>query len=129
MPEQSSPAAVGARVVEIVFDCDDPERLATFWSALLGIDIKGRVREDQVWFAALLPICPDGPIIGFQHVPEAKIAKNRSHLDLRVRDLDASARQVASLGGRELATHDERGRRWKVMADPEGNEFCITIAS
>jgi len=120
---------VEAQVIEIVVDCDDPERLATFWSALLGIDIKGRVREGHVWFVALLPICPGGPIIGFQQVPEGKVVKNRLHLELRVGDLDHSARKVMSLGGEELATHDERGRRWKVMADPEGNEFCLTIPS
>ena len=127
MPEPASLVAVHPRVIEIVVDCQDPKRLATFWSALLGIDIKGEIREAHLWFAALLPICAEGPIIGFQQVPESKVRKNRLHLDLRVAELDQAARRVLELGGSQLAEHDERGRRWRVMADPEGNEFCLTL--
>jgi hypothetical protein len=101
MPEAASPIAIHPRVIEIVVDCHDPKRLATFWSALLKIDIKGEIRAGTLWFVALLPICLDGPILGFQQVPEGKVVKNRMH--------------------------DERGRRWRVMADPEGNEFCLTL--
>jgi predicted enzyme related to lactoylglutathione lyase len=127
MPETASPVAVQPRVIEIVVDCRDPERLATFWSALLGIDIRGEVREGNLWFVALLAICPGGPIIGFQQVPEGKVAKNRMHLDLRVTELELAVRKAVGLGGRQLAAHDERGRQWRVMADPEGNEFCLTL--
>ena len=72
MSESVSPHAVHPRFIEIVVDGRDPKRLATFWSALMGIGIKG-------------------PIIGFQQVPEGKVAKNRMHLDLRVTELDQSA--------------------------------------
>jgi predicted enzyme related to lactoylglutathione lyase len=127
MPEPASPIAVHPRVIEIVVDCHDPKRLATFWSALLNIDIKGEIRAGTLWFVALLPICLDGPILGFQQVPEGKVVKNRMHVDLRVADLDPEAGRVLRLGGRQLAEHDERGRQWRVMADPEGNEFCLTL--
>jgi predicted enzyme related to lactoylglutathione lyase len=127
MPEPGSLVAVHPRVIEIVVDCHDPKRLATFWSALLGIGIKGEIREGTVWFAALLPIVPDGPIIGFQNVPEGKVVKNRMHLDLRVAELEPATRRAIDLGGHQLAEHEERGRRWRVMADPEGNEFCLTL--
>jgi predicted enzyme related to lactoylglutathione lyase len=127
VPEQANRVAAYPRVIEIVVDCHDPERLATFWSALLGIDIRGEVREGTLWFAALMPVCPGGPIIGFQQVPEGKVAKNRVHLDMRVTELDQAARRAIELGGHQLAEHDERGRQWREMADPEGNEFCLTL--
>ena len=56
MPESAGPIAIHPRVIEIVVDCRDPKRLATFWSELLKIDIKGEIREDHLWFVALLPI-------------------------------------------------------------------------
>jgi len=127
MSESAGPVAIHPRVIEIVVDCRDPKSMATFWSALLGIGIKGEIREGNVWFAALLPISPEGPIIGFQQVPEGKVTKNRMHLDLRVTELDRAAAWAVDLGGRQLAAHDERGRQWRVMSDPEGNEFCLTL--
>jgi hypothetical protein len=127
MPADADAPAIGPRLIEIVVDCEYPPRLARFWSALLGIGIKGEVHEGPVWFVALLPICEGGPIIAFQRVLEKKVSKNRIHLDMRVAALDEPSRRVMDLGGRQLAEHDERGRRWRVMADPEGNEFCLTL--
>jgi len=49
------------------------------------------------------------------------------HLDVRVTELDQAAARAVGLGGRELAPHDESGRQWRVMSDPEGNEFCLTL--
>jgi|ERR1700737_2804936 len=121
MPEPTSPVAVHPLVIEIVVDCHDPKRLATFWSALLGVDIRGEVRAGTLWFVALLPICPDGPIIGFQQVPEGKVVKNRMHLDLRVTELDQAARRAVDLGGTPagrvrrtrtaMASHGRPGRQ------------------
>jgi len=127
MPASPDPPAANPRIIEIVVDCEDPPRLAQFWSSLLGIGVKGEVHEGPIWFAGLLPICEGGPIIGFQWVPERKTSKNRMHLDMRVAELDEPTRKVIDLGGRQLAEHEELGRRWRVMADPEGNEFCLTL--
>jgi predicted enzyme related to lactoylglutathione lyase len=67
-----------------------------------------------------------GPRLGFQRVPEAKTVKNRMHLDLAVPDPEALKARVVELGGSRLADHKEGRVRWTVMADPEGNEFCVT---
>ncbi len=128
MPGQERPATVTARVTEIVFDCENPKRVATFWSSLLGVDVEDETHEEQLWFVGLYPIAEGGPIIGFQRVPESKSGKNRVHLDLAVADLEQASGRVAELGGRLLTVHHERGRAWREMADPEGNEFCLTIA-
>ncbi|WP_420855842.1 VOC family protein [Thermoactinospora rubra] len=68
---------------------------------------------------------PSGrPRLWFQRVPEAKTVKNRVHLDLRSDDLEAEVRRLVELGARELARHED----WVVLADPEGNEFCLQPA-
>jgi predicted enzyme related to lactoylglutathione lyase len=62
-----------------------------------------------------------------QRVPEPKQAKNRMHLDLWVPDIEAEARRLVALGARRQSAKpvEELGSRWIVMADPEGNEFCL----
>ena len=72
----------------------------------------------------------DGLTVGFQHVPEAKVGKNRLHVDLVVEDLDTATTEIEALGGRRLEPGSPReleGFRWRVMADPEGNEFDIDV--
>lgn len=61
----------------------------------------------------------------FQRMPEPKVVKNRTHVDLRLDDLEAVTALVEELGGARLADHEEEGFRWRVMRDPEGNEFCL----
>ncbi len=53
--------------------------------------------------------------------------KNRLHLDLRVRDLDAEVRRLETLGARWLRRVEESGWLWEILADPEGNEFCALL--
>jgi predicted enzyme related to lactoylglutathione lyase len=63
----------------------------------------------------------------FQRVPEAKSGKNRMHFDLGVDDVDLATARIEALGGAR-ADHDdfhEHGYSWRLMADPEGNEFCL----
>jgi predicted enzyme related to lactoylglutathione lyase len=64
-----------------------------------------------------------------QRVPEAKGAKNRLHLDLYPDDLDEASTRVEALGGSRVSPEDVRefGYRWRVMADPAGNEFCLIV--
>jgi predicted enzyme related to lactoylglutathione lyase len=65
--------------------------------------------------------------MGFQRVAEAKVGKNRVHFDLSSPDPAAQQRRVESLGGQRLAGYESGG--FLVMADPEGNEFCIIPSS
>ena len=67
-----------------------------------------------------------GPSLAFQQVPEAKTVKNRLHLDLAADDPGALIARVLDLGGSRLADHEISGFRWTVLADPAGNEFCVT---
>jgi Glyoxalase-like domain len=110
-------------ILSIVLDCADPERLGPFWSAATGYR---RVWSDDTWIL-LAPTERGKPQLLLQRVPEPKSGKNRMHIDLVAQDLDADVARLVSLG----ATRGERRRlgdiaEWNVMADPDGNEFCIS---
>ena len=118
---------MAARVGYLVIDAVDPERLAPFWCGLLGVSVDTTISDGQ--FLVLSP-GSDGLTVGFQRVPEAKSGKNRLHLDLVVDDLDSATAEVERLGGRWLEPGKVReleGFRWRLMADPEGNEFDIDV--
>lgn len=115
--------ATPAHVNYVVVDCADPERLAAFWSELLGVEIAGRFGEGTYVFLARQV---DGaPSVAFQRVPEDKTVKNRVHLDLTVENLEAVTSWVLARGGSRYADHEEEDYRWRVMRDPDGNEFCL----
>jgi predicted enzyme related to lactoylglutathione lyase len=115
-----------AKLGWILTDCHDPERLAAFWGELLGVDVEDRLGSGPQ-YVNLAPATAAGPRICFQRVPEPKITKNRIHLDLAVQDVDAAALRVEELGGSRVPHSDyhEDGYSWRLMADPEGNEFCL----
>jgi hypothetical protein len=123
------------RLTEIVVDCSDPVAQASFWSAALGYHIV-RSEEGQVEIAAWAQepadlagqiLCTPGvPTLVFVTVPEGKTVKNRLHLDLRPADgsNDAEVQRLISLGARPTDV-GQRSAPWAVLADPEGNEFCV----
>jgi predicted enzyme related to lactoylglutathione lyase len=116
-----------ARVGYLVIDSVDPTRLASFWCQLLSISVAETIGDGE--FLVLTPT-DDGVTVGFQRVAEAKNGKNRLHLDLVVDDLDVVTAEVESLGGRWLEpgrTRELEGFRWRIMADPEGNEFDLDV--
>jgi predicted enzyme related to lactoylglutathione lyase len=116
------------RLEWIQIDCQDPVGLAVFWGAVLGLALDDRQLGDPPHYVALEPANPDGPSVNFQRVPEPKTVKNRLHFDLQVDDVAMATARIEALGGRRLPMDDfyEYGYRWRVMADPEGNEFCLT---
>ena len=110
----------------VTFDCGDPYALATFWSAVTGwpLDDESEPGDDEV--GVMTPDPP--PLLLFIHVPEGKVVKNRVHMDIAPleRTRDEEVESLTGLGGRVLADHrTPEGRGWIVMADPEGNEFCV----
>jgi predicted enzyme related to lactoylglutathione lyase len=111
-----------AHVWYVTLDCRDPDALAAFWSELLGLPVRGAFGDA---FVMLERPSDDAVAMAFQRVPEPKAVKNRCHVDLRVDDLQAVTELIESRGGARLADHDEEGFGWRVMRDPEGNEFCL----
>ncbi|MBE1491384.1 VOC family protein [Plantactinospora soyae] len=121
------PARFGGRndvVLAVVLDCADLARSGAFWCGALGYVAEplgpGRYRR-------LLPADGDGVELLLQRVPEPKAHKNRMHLDLRVPDLEAEVARLVALGARcrTGSPVEEDGWAWHVLADPDGNEFCV----
>lgn len=108
----------------VVIDCSDLDRSAQFWTAVLGYARDG-VATGR--YQALLPADGKGAEILLQQVPEDKHGKNRVHLDLRTRDLEPETERLVSLGARILTEQPvtEAGWSWYILADPDGNEFCV----
>lgn len=139
--------------IQLVFDCADPDRMAAFWSEVLGYRFQPPPDGFDTWDAFLesigIPeeqrhdanaiIDPDGgrPRIFFQKVPEPKTAKNRLHIDVnasagthdpdeRRRLVDAAVERFKALGATDERGAIARGPEyWVRMNDPEGNEFCV----
>jgi catechol 2,3-dioxygenase-like lactoylglutathione lyase family enzyme len=126
---------MGSRLTEIAVDCHDPAALAAFWAAALGYHVV-RTEDEQVeiapWeqeppdLAVQVRQAPTVPTLVFATVPEGKTVKNRLHLDLRPIDgsHEAEVQRLLGLGAR----HADVGQGevpWVVLADPEGNEFCV----
>lgn len=111
-----------ALTVEMVtFDCTDPDSLAQWWSQAVGGDVNAYVPGEFV-----MVLQPDGPRLGFQKVPDPTPGKNRVHLDLAAADVEAEVGRLVTLGASETGRHSfGEGFSWVVLADPEGNAFCI----
>lgn len=143
-----------ARDIQITFDAGDPAALAAFWADALGyqlqepppgfeswdqaLDAMGVPPERRNDRSAVLDPAGNGPRVFFQRVPEGKRAKNRVHLDVRAAPglqgdermaaLEAEAERLVALGATRQARHEPQpplGAGHLVMADPEGNEFCL----
>jgi predicted enzyme related to lactoylglutathione lyase len=106
------------RLNHITFACEDPQRLAEFWAALLdGYSVSDNFARG------------DGPALFFRKVPKSPTIELPIHLDVNVPDREAELHRILELGGKlvETKSHQigELTETWTVMRDPEGNGFCI----
>jgi predicted enzyme related to lactoylglutathione lyase len=111
------------RAHHVVIDAEDLPGLAAFWSAVLGWRILSE-REREVVIGPSV----DAPFgICFMPAGEPHTIKNRLHLDLttRAEDRDAEIERVLALGARHVDVGQTGEESWVVLADPEGNEFCV----
>jgi predicted enzyme related to lactoylglutathione lyase len=109
--------------IGLVLDCADPHTLAPFWAAALDYAIIGEAGS----YVALVPNHRPGPKLLLQRVPEPKVGKNRMHLDIETPHIETEAARLQTHGATRVQpeTRREHGTTWILMADPEGNEFCI----
>jgi predicted enzyme related to lactoylglutathione lyase len=105
----------------ITVDCTDPERLAEFWSQLLGVEVRGRWHE----YVGLSAPQPGHPRMLFQKVDGPRPEHRTTHVDLHVDDLEEVTARVLELGGRVVEDHAHEDTRWRICADPEDNPFCL----
>ena len=114
------------RIQCLCIDCHDPNVVATFWEAALGWRRTYEVPHEIV----LEPPAgsPEDGIAAdlvFLRVPETKATKNRLHLDLRPADQDREVDRLLALGAGRVSVGQSAEVQWVVLADPEGNEFCV----
>lgn len=112
---------MGLGIGMVTIDCTDPQVLADFWAAALGVSVQGDY-GDFVFLAR-----PDGggPMLGLQRVPEPRAGKNRVHVDLAGGSLATEVPRLVELGATVIDEHQMPWLTWTVLADPEGNEFCV----
>jgi hypothetical protein len=105
---------------QTIVDANDPAALGRWWATALGWVVVGEESDEY----EIRPSADRLPGLLFGRVPEAKLVKNRLHLDFRPDDRDAEVERLLGLG----ATRADVGQgdeSWIVLADPEGNEFCV----
>lgn len=140
-----------AYTFQVAVDSSDPHALADWWAQALHWDVEpsneefirkmiaaGHASESDtkthhgvlVWREGQAINHPDGgaPRVLFQLVPEAKTVKNRMHLDVRVgaENVEKEVGRLTAAGARELWRGSQGPHNWVTMADPEGNEFCVS---
>jgi hypothetical protein len=142
-----------AHEFQVTVDCADPHTTADWWAETLGWQVEpqdgafirrmisaGHAADSDtklhngtlVWKAGVAIVHPDGtqraPRVLFQLVPEAKAVKNRVHLDVRIGadDVEAAVAALTARGAKVLHTGQLGPYTWVTLADPEGNEFCVS---
>jgi hypothetical protein len=115
VPEGSRPG-----LMEIVVDTADPVRISTWWADVLGAERHDHEEHGFSWVAAIAGAPFEA--LAFVPVPEAKIVKNRIHIDVTTPDLQL----LVEAGARLLRAQDDE-ISWNVLADPDGNEFCAFV--
>jgi predicted enzyme related to lactoylglutathione lyase len=119
-----TPQAYRGGELAVVIDCADLDRSARFWTAVLGYTA-GRGSPGP--YLGLYPSDGQGIEVLLQRAADAKHGKNRVHLDLRTADLAAEVTRILGLGATLLTESPvtEDGWCWHILADPDGNEFCV----
>jgi len=114
------PAAMSLVWEQVIVDAADPVALGRWWARALGWTV---VNDDPEDFE-IRPAPDRVPGLLFVRVPESKSVKNRLHLDFRPDDQRAEVDRLLALGARH-ADVGQGEQTWVVLADPEGNEFCV----
>jgi hypothetical protein len=116
---------MGSVLREIVVDCEQPRRLAQFWAEVLDWPV---VEDDRglCWLSATGDESAPPPILVFVPVPEPKSVKNRIHIDVNPSGSEQAEelQRLLALGARRVDV-GQADVPWVVLADPEGNEFCL----
>jgi hypothetical protein len=121
---------MASKFTELAIDCSDPHALARFWCSVLDYEVQEEDEEVVTIGAPTLGKEHPGPVpptLTFARVPEGKSGKNRLHLDVNPsdRDQDEEVRRLLELGAQHADVGQTGDESWVVLADPEGNEFCV----
>jgi len=112
---------VNPRFEAVTIDCRDKHALASFWCALLGTTVRGEFGQ----YLGLHPTSEGQPRLVFQQVDDLAEGRSRLHLDLDSHDVAADTARAVELGATVVQQVSDFGVSWTVLADPEGNLFCV----
>jgi hypothetical protein len=117
---------MACRITELVVDCFDPPRLAAFWCEVLGyveLDRDG----DSIEIGPETGFGGPSPTLVFSPTTHPKNDKLRWHVDVNATDRgqDAELERLLAIGARRVHIGQTGDESWHVLADPEGNEFCL----
>lgn len=114
-----------SRFSELCIDSHDPRALAAFWKEVLDYRVSDPDDDDEL--VELVGPEGSGPTLVFVKSPEDKVVKNRLHIDVSPRDREQTeeVERIIGLGARKIDIGQGDDATWVVMADPEGNEFCV----
>ncbi|KAA8889364.1 VOC family protein [Nocardia colli] len=118
---------MAARITELVLDVADPERLAAFWSAVLGYVELDREDDGSIEIGPAEGFGGPQPTLILSPSDEPRNGKLRLHIDINPtdRDQDAELERLLALGAKPVDVGQGDDVSWHVLADPEGNEFCL----
>ncbi len=110
------------RLAVVMVNSVDAERLAPFWAQLLEVDVRGRWQQ----YVGLQPTVSGGARLVFQQIADRELGQ-RIHLDLHVPNLAPATARAEALGARRVRDVAMDGENWRIIADPEGNLFCLVV--
>ena len=118
---------MACRISEMVLDCRDPEALARFWCEVLDFAVLDREDDGSVEVGPREGFGGPQPTLFLSRSDEPRRARSRLHLDVNAtdRDQDAELQRLLGLGARPADVGQTGQESWHVLADPEGNEFCL----
>jgi len=118
---------MACRISELVIDAQDTERLAGFWCQVLGFVVLERIGDDIEIGPPETGFGGPQPTIVISRTSEAKRGKLRLHFDVSPtdRDQEAELARLLAAGARRADVGQSGQETWEVLADPEGNEFCL----
>ena len=118
---------MACRITELVLDCRDPERLAGFWCEVLGWKVLDREGNEAIEIGPERGGDSGQPVLVLSASDDPKRDKLRLHLDVNATDRDQADEldRLLALGARPADVGQTGAESWHVLADPEGNEFCL----
>jgi predicted enzyme related to lactoylglutathione lyase len=118
---------MACRFTELIIDCHDHDLVGRFWQEVLGYEVTERSDGPEDFYVELTGPPGAGPRIVVGRAPDDKVVKNRLHIDVNAtdRDRDAEVERILELGATRVDIGQGDDVSWVVLADPEGNEFCV----
>jgi predicted enzyme related to lactoylglutathione lyase len=112
--------------LNVVLDCHNPDALVTFWETALDYRLNEKLDDYRVLVPRERRDPDNGPVFMLSASTDPKAVKNRMHVDVHPDNAETHIARLQRLGGSLVGERVERyGIWWQVMADPEGNEFCV----